>query len=109
MPVQGILRRDERRPPVPHNLQRGLGCRHPPLGEGGDTNRGGTGGLGLIIIDLAAYFYADDSLLVSNQLERIQRAFDVLTGLFEQVGLQTNKAKTIGMVCQPCHVPGRMS
>ena len=28
----------------------------------------GTGGLGLTIVDLAAYFYANDGLVVSTQL-----------------------------------------
>ena len=32
------------RPPVTHALQRGRGCRNPPLSEGGGTNRGGHGG-----------------------------------------------------------------
>ena len=68
----------------------------------------GTGGLGLTIIDLVAYLYSDDGLVVSTQPERLQRAFDVLAGLFDWVGLQTNTAKTVGIVCQPCHAPGRM-
>ena len=32
----------------------------------------------------------------------IQLAFDTLTGLFDQVGLQTNIRKIVGMVCRPC-------
>ena len=31
---------------------------------------------------------------------------DVLTGLFDWVGLETNTVKTVGMVCQLCHMPG---
>ena len=58
----------------------------------------GTGGFGMTTIDLAAYFYADDGLMALTQLERIQRSFDVLTGLFDWVGLQKNTAKTVGMV-----------
>ena len=42
----------------------------------------------------------------STQPERLQRAFDVLTGLFNWVGLRSNMLKTVGMVCQPCHAPG---
>ena len=61
------------------------------------TIEAGTGGLGLNIIYLADYFYAKDGLVVSTQPERLQRAFDVLTGLFDWVGLQTNAAKTVGM------------
>ena len=31
-----------------------------------------------------------------------QGAFNVLVGLFDRVGLQTNFGKTVGMVCHPC-------
>ena len=65
------------------------------------------GGLGLTIIDLATYFYADNGLMASTQLERLQRKFDVLAGLFDRVVLRKNTTKTVGMVCQPCHAPGR--
>ena len=68
-----------------------------------------TGGLGLTIIDLAGYFYSNDGLVVSTQTERLQRAFYILTGLFNQVVICTNTAKTVGMVCQPYHAPGGMS
>ena len=61
-------------------------------------NEAGTGGLSLTIIDLVDYFYANDGLVPSTQPERLQRAFDVLTGLFDQVELQTNTVKTVGMV-----------
>ena len=63
----------------------------------------------MMIIELVAYFYANNGLMELNQLKRLQRAFDVLTGLFDQVDLQTNTAETFGMVCQPCHSPGGMS
>ena len=68
----------------------------------------GKGGLGMNIIDLEAYFYADSGLVASNQPERIQRVFDVLNGLFIRFDLQINTEKTVGMVCQPWHAPGRM-
>ena len=67
-----------------------------------------TGGLGLTIIDLAEYFYAHDGLMAFTQTDRIHRAFDVLAGLFDRVDLLTNTAKTVGMVCQTCHVTGGM-
>ena len=67
------------------------------------------GGLSLTIIDLAAYLYADDVLVASTQPERLQRAFDVLTGLFNRVSLQTNMLKTVGMVYHPYHAPGGVS
>ena len=53
----------------------------------------GTGGLGLTIIDLAAYFYANDGIMASTQTERLHRAFDVLTGLFDRVGLRKKNSK----------------
>ena len=69
----------------------------------------GTGGLGLEIIYLVAYLYANNGLVESNQLERLHREFDFLSGLFYQVCLCTNTENMVGMVCQPCHAPGRMS
>ena len=68
-----------------------------------------TEGLGLSLRDLAAYFYANDGLIVSTQPERMQREFNVLTGLFDRVVLRTNMRKTVSMAHQPCHAPGRMS
>ena len=50
----------------------------------------GRGGLGIAIIDLVAYFYANCGLVASTQPERLQRAFDVLTGLFDRFVLRTN-------------------
>ena len=35
-------------------------------------------------------FYADDGLVASKESAHLQGAFDSLTGLFNQVGLQTN-------------------
>ena len=64
--------------------------------------------LGLTIRDLAEYFYSDNGLVTSTQLERLHRAFDILSGLFGRVGLRMNKRKTVSMACQPCHAPGRM-
>ena len=69
----------------------------------------GTGGLGLTIIDLAAYFYADNGLVVLTQPERLHRAFDTLTGLFDGVKIKTNMGNMDSMVCQSYHAPGRMS
>ena len=69
----------------------------------------GTEGLGMLIQDLAAYLYANDGLIASTHLERLQRAFDVLAVLFERVSLRTNTRKTVNMACQPCHASGQMS
>ena len=65
--------------------------------------------LGMSIWYLAGYFYADNGLASLTQPERLQRAFEVLTVLFKRVVLRTNTWKTVGMACQPCHTPGRMS
>ena len=35
--------------------------------------------------------------------------FDILTCLFNWVGLSTNTRKTVIMACQPYHAPGLMS
>ena len=59
----------------------------------------GTIRIGLTTIDLAAYFYANNGLVASTQPERIHRPFDVVTGLFNWVGIRTNTANTVGMVC----------
>ena len=67
------------------------------------------GGLGITFIYLLAHFYADNGLVASTQPERLHTEFDVLTVLFHRVGLWKNTAKTVGMVCQPCHAPGRVS
>ena len=69
----------------------------------------GTGGLGLTIIVLAGYFYADYVLVASTQPERLHMAFYVLTGLFNRVILQTNTAKTVVIVCQTFHATGGKS
>ena len=68
----------------------------------------GMEGLGLFIRDLAAYFYADDGLIGSTQLERLQRAFGVLAGIFSRVSFRTNTRKTVIMDCQTCHATGRI-
>ena len=43
----------------------------------------GTGGLCLTIIDMAAYFYADNGLVLLTQPERLHRAFNILTGFLD--------------------------
>ena len=69
----------------------------------------GMEGLGLLIWDLAEYFYANNGIVASNQPERLQREFEVLTGLLDRVGLRKNTRKTVIMACHPFHTPGRMS
>ena len=47
-----------------------------------------TEGYGLLIRELEAYFYADDGLVASTQLERMKWAFNGLTGLFSRLILR---------------------
>ena len=52
--------------------------------------------------NLSAILYEDGGLIASSRLDRFQEALDVLTGLFEQVGLGKNFNKMVDMVYQPC-------
>ena len=54
------------------------------------------------IQELADFFYADDALVASLPPEKFQRTFNVLTDLFDQVGLHTNLHKTVIMDCRLC-------
>ena len=49
-------------------------------------------------------FYADDGLLVSTNPELLQKAFDILSNLFDRMGLHTNAKKTKAMVCLPGNI-----
>ena len=62
-----------------------------------DPTEDGMERLGLQIRDLVWYLYVDDGLVTLTQPERLQRAFDVLTGLFDWVSLRTNKRNTVSM------------
>ena len=62
-----------------------------------------------MVRELSEYFYADYGPVASTQLERLQRVFEVLTGLFDQVGIRTNTRKTVIMAYHPCHAPSMMS
>ena len=48
-----------------------------------------------------AIFYVDDAYLASRDAGFLQHALDILVGLFEWVGLQTNTGKTQAMICTP--------
>ena len=65
-------------------------------------------GLGTSIQALLELFYANDGLVVSPESARLQRASDALTGLFDEVGLRTNRGKTASMACRPCLPPLQM-
>ena len=65
-------------------------------------------GIDMLIGELVAYFYSDDGLIASTQTERLLRAFDFLTSLFDHAGLRKNMKKTVSMACQTCHDPGQI-
>ena len=60
------------------------------------------GGFRQDIQRMAAYFYADNGIRVSTRATQLQQAFEVLTEMFDWVGLLTNLFNTVIMVCQPC-------
>ena len=49
-----------------------------------------------------ALFCADDGMVASTNPGWIQTAFDMLAGIFDEVVLQKNITKTVGMVFHPC-------
>ena len=52
--------------------------------------------------NIAKLFYADNIILSSPQTAIFQEALDVLTSLFDQVGLRKNVNNMVGIVFQPC-------
>ena len=48
-----------------------------------------------------AIFYIDNAYLASRDAEFLQRALDIITELFERVGLLTNTKMTQTMICTP--------
>jgi hypothetical protein len=48
-----------------------------------------------------AIFYVDDAYLASRDPEFLQRALNVIVGLFSHVGLKTNAQKMQTMICTP--------
>ena len=61
----------------------------------------GVEGLDLFIRYLAPNFYANNGLIASPQPNIMQRAFDILAGLFDQVGIHTNTRKVASMAFHP--------
>ena len=53
------------------------------------------------IQELEDFFYADNGLVVLPRPERLQRVFNVLIYLFNQIGLQKNVQKTVSMAYRP--------
>eukprot|EP00984_Skeletonema_dohrnii_P025747 scaffold14935_cov92-Skeletonema_dohrnii-CCMP3373.AAC.1 len=57
----------------------------------------------------ASLFYADDGYIASTDAGLLQRSVDVLTALFDRVGLKTNVAKTKVMTCVDARIRVRQS
>ena len=49
---------------------------------------------------LVAFFCTNDGLLTSLWTAHLQVVINVLTGMFDMVGIKTNVKKTVDMVCQ---------
>ena len=47
-------------------------------------------------------FNADDGVVASTDPGWFQLVLDLLSGLFDQVGLRIKILKTVGMVCRTC-------
>ena len=58
----------------------------------------GTEGFRQDIQRMAAYFYAYNGIRVSTRVTQLQQAFEVLTEMFDWVGLFTNLFKTVIIV-----------
>ena len=106
--IKRVLRHDSRQPPVPHALQRGHGRHHPSLCDGGSGNKIGHGVTWPVNTGLGSVFYAKNGIFYLTQPERLHREFEVLTVLFDRVGLRTNMWKMVSMACQSCQPPGRI-
>jgi hypothetical protein len=55
----------------------------------------------MLLTTFFAIFYVDDAYLALRDPDFLQRALDVLVGLFPRVGLETNMKKTQTMICTP--------
>ena len=61
-------------------------------------------GFEMEIHSMASFFYLDYSLITSTFIYLIQWDVDVLTEIFEWVGLWENDGKTVVFVFQICHI-----
>ena len=57
----------------------------------------------------AAFFNADNGLVTSTDPVWMQGEFDILTVLFDRVGLQENVRKRVRMIFCPCRSAGNQS
>ena len=61
------------------------------------------------IQELEDFFYVYDGIYTPPWTERLPRVFNVLTDIFNRVGLHKNSRKTVSMTCWPCYTPGVLS
>ncbi len=61
-------------------------------------------GIGDRVAKILVAFYVDDGLIASQDPVWLQELFNILIGLFEQIGLFMNASKTKVMIC----IPGRI-
>ena len=54
----------------------------------------------------AAFFYSGYGMVVSIDPGWVKSDFDTLTGIFYQVGIQTNVRKTVGVMFRPFRAAG---
>ena len=66
----------------------------------------GPDGRGVEVLICTLLLYADDILIASTNPVWMQRAFLILTGLFDRVGIQINVLNMKGMLYRPCHAVG---
>ena len=52
-----------------------------------------------LMLTFFAIFYVDDAYLASRDTEFLHRVLDLLVGLFERAGLETNMSKMQTMIC----------
>ena len=57
----------------------------------------------------ASLLYAINGLVASTHPGYLHSAFEILTEIFDQVGLRTKVCKTVGIVCKPFQVAGVQS
>ena len=55
---------------------------------------------------IVKFFYTDNRLLDYTREEQLQWEFNMLTNLFDRVGLRMDVRKTVSVVCQPCQSVG---
>ena len=53
--------------------------------------------LSMLMQDLTAYFHANNGIIALNQPERLNREFEILSYLFDRVGLRTNTRKPMSI------------